>query len=460
VRRNECQFGGAPLGREATEAFRVALSNIYLSRAANMELPLESLLENSPLAVIEWSSPDYRIVRWAGEATKVFGWTAEEAVGKRIDELNWIYPEDRPLIEQIMADMLSGRRPRNVNRNRNVRKDGSVIHCEWYNSTLRDDSGAFTVLSLVLDVTERKRAEAALVEAHRRTIAILESIADAFYSLDDQWRFVVVNPAAERAPFGRPAGELLGRVIWDVFPNLVGTPIYQHYLDAVRNRSHEHYEAQSPLNGRWYEVFMFPHEGGLDVYLRDIDDRKKAEETLRDRERLLSALFNSPGVMRGVVEIVADDDVRHIADNELTAAFVGLTPEAMRGKLGSELNEPRHVLRQWVAAYRQSEETNSTVSFEYLDKRGEHEAWVSAVVSYLGMEPGGKARFSYVADDVTERRRADEALRRSETQLRLLIENASAGVALVDKAGQFSVFNSRFLKMFGLAPDSDRKSVV
>lgn len=129
---------------------------------------LESLLENSPLAVIEWSSVDYRIVRWSGEAVKVFGWTAEETVGKRIHELNWIFPDDQHLVTQVMADMLSGRRPRNVSKNRNVRKDGTVIHCEWYNSTLFDPSGRFSVLSLVLDVTDRMRAEEELREADRR----------------------------------------------------------------------------------------------------------------------------------------------------------------------------------------------------------------------------------------------------------------------------------------------------
>src|SRR5450631_3555294 len=50
------------------------------------------------------------IERWSDEATKTFGWTAKEAVGKRIDELKWIYPEDRPVVEAVMADMLSGKR--------------------------------------------------------------------------------------------------------------------------------------------------------------------------------------------------------------------------------------------------------------------------------------------------------------------------------------------------------------
>ncbi len=129
---------------------------------------LHTLLENSPVAVIEWSSVDFRIARWAGEATRMFGWTADEAIGKRIDELNWVFPDDWPLVERAMADMLSGARPRNVSRNRNVRKDGVVIHCEWYNSTVADASGRLgAVLSLVLDVTDRKRIEQELRDANR-----------------------------------------------------------------------------------------------------------------------------------------------------------------------------------------------------------------------------------------------------------------------------------------------------
>ena len=127
------------------------------------------------------------------------------------------------------------------------------------------------------DITERKRVEEKVLEAQTRTATVLEGIADTFYSLDDKWRITMVNTAAEKAPFGRPASELLGRVIWEVYPGLVGTFIQQHYFNAAKNFNVEHYEAQSSLNGRWYEVFIHGLRGGVDVYMRDITERKRAD---------------------------------------------------------------------------------------------------------------------------------------------------------------------------------------
>jgi len=123
---------------------------------------LEAHMSNSPLAIIEFD-PAYRVTRWSGAAERIFGWKTEEIVGKSIAEMRWVHEEDKEYVEKLSEDMRAGRCTRNSNVNRNYRKDGSIVHCEWYNSAIYDKNGRLeSVFSQVLDVTERKRAEKAL----------------------------------------------------------------------------------------------------------------------------------------------------------------------------------------------------------------------------------------------------------------------------------------------------------
>lgn len=120
---------------------------------------LTSHLENSPLAVVEWDS-DFRVSRWSESAEALFGWKAEEVLGKHVNEWRFVFPEDLIAVESVTLRQREGVEVRGVLHNRNYRKDGSVVHCEWYNSVLHDDSGKLvSVLSLVLNITPRKLAE-------------------------------------------------------------------------------------------------------------------------------------------------------------------------------------------------------------------------------------------------------------------------------------------------------------
>jgi PAS domain S-box-containing protein len=150
-------------------------------------------VDNSPLAVIEWG-PDLRIRRWSGGAERVFGWTAEEVLGKNMEEFHWVHEDDMPKVVNVGIGLRTGTTPRGFSANRNYRKDGAVIHCEWYNSALIDEAGKVTsILSQVLDVSERKEAEAALQNAQeklrrhaqeleetvaRRTSSLQETVAE------------------------------------------------------------------------------------------------------------------------------------------------------------------------------------------------------------------------------------------------------------------------------------------
>jgi PAS domain S-box-containing protein len=116
-------------------------------------------VENSPLAVIEWDS-DFRVSRWSASAERLFGWKAEEVIGKHVSEWHFVFDEDADAVAEVTYRQRVGAERLGVQHNRNYTRSGSILYCEWYNSVLHDESGQLvSVLSLVLDVTARKRAE-------------------------------------------------------------------------------------------------------------------------------------------------------------------------------------------------------------------------------------------------------------------------------------------------------------
>ena len=116
-------------------------------------------VESSPLAVVEWDS-DFRVSRWSESAERLFGWKADEVIGKHVNEWQFVFADDVDAVALVTNRQREGVEVQGVQRNRNYTRAGSVIFCEWYNSVLRDDRGRLvSVLSLVLDVTARERAE-------------------------------------------------------------------------------------------------------------------------------------------------------------------------------------------------------------------------------------------------------------------------------------------------------------
>jgi PAS domain S-box-containing protein len=145
----------------------------------------------------------------------------------------------------------------------------------------------------------RQRSEAArreaLEEAERQALLeraeLLESITDAFYALDTQWRFTYVNRRA-LSYYGKTAEELLGKSIWEVFPKAKGTTLQALYERCLREKSSTAIETLSSVTGLWMDLRVYPTRHGLAVYFRDISARKRAEQellaaqtTLREADR-------------------------------------------------------------------------------------------------------------------------------------------------------------------------------
>ncbi len=215
------------------------------------------------------------------------------------------HPDDRPGNRDLMQRLLAGEIPSFVLEKRCVRKDGRIVWVQNSVSAVRDAGGAPRhTVALTEDVTERKRAAEAIREANGRTAGILESITDAFFALDGQWRFTYINDQGERLLF-RTRAALLGRNIWDEFPAAVGTTFEREYRRAVDEQATASFEEFYPPLDKWFEVRAYPSAGGLSVYFHDITGRKAAEAA---RDRAESALRESEARFR-----LMADAIPHIA---------------------------------------------------------------------------------------------------------------------------------------------------
>jgi diguanylate cyclase (GGDEF)-like protein/PAS domain S-box-containing protein len=120
---------------------------------------LSSHINNTPLAVLEWDR-DFRLVRWSPQAEHIFGWRAEEVLGMPLTGSQLTHESDREAVVELINKLMAGDEPRATGLNRNHRKGGDTIWCEWYHSCLLDEQGRIvSILSFVQDVSSRIQAE-------------------------------------------------------------------------------------------------------------------------------------------------------------------------------------------------------------------------------------------------------------------------------------------------------------
>ena len=181
------------------------------------------------------------------------------------------------------------------------------------------------------------RVDEASAKANRDAIAILESIAEGFFTLDRQWRFDYVNRQAH-AILGCEPGSLEGRILWEVYPGLEGSEFQQHYQRSMEQRETTTFTAFYPEQQRWYEVSTFPAPEGVSVYFRDVTEPRRLQA---ERERLVAAsekqrriyetaLNNTPDFV-----YVFDTDHRALYANEALLKVWGV--DDVRGKRWMDL---------------------------------------------------------------------------------------------------------------------------
>lgn len=183
----------------------------------------------------------------------------------------------------------------------------------------------------------QRRSDAIRDEAERQVLreraALLESMTDAFYALDQDFRFTYLNQRA-LDHFQRTPETLLGQVVWDVFPLTRGSIFQREYERALHERCTVAFEAPSIISSRWVDVRAYPTEQGLAAHFRDITDRKQAEEQLKEADRrkteflavLAHELRNPLAPLRNGLHILK---LRGVADPALSSQTVDMMDRQM-----------------------------------------------------------------------------------------------------------------------------------
>ncbi len=291
---------------------------------------------------------------------------------------------------------------------------------------------------------------------------VLAAVHDGARIEDFRWRYV--NPAAARI-VGRT--DLVGKQLLLEMPGNRDAGLFDAYVRVAESGEPLQRELHYGGEGmdHWFRISALQHGSGVLVFFADVTEAKRAETRLREREAALfasestlRAFYDNAPLLMGVVEPL-EDDVLHVYDNRAACAFFGVAPDGTCGARATSFGVAKETVATWLARYRQAEQSGGAVRFEHPFDSASGPQLLSVVVSVIGTGESGRSRMCYVAENVTEARRAEDALRasraeqtRTEQRLRLMTENAPTYLVHCDGEGRFLFANKPYAERFGRSP--------
>jgi PAS domain S-box-containing protein len=369
----------------------------------------------------------------------LLGYSREEMMGLNAQN-TYVYPEDRREFQQ------------HIEREGFVRdyeiklrkKDGTEMDCLITAAVMwTDDEKKVGYQGIIRDVTEYKQAQ----ERYR---TILRTAMDGFWITDPQGRFLDVNDAYCRL-IGYSRDELLTMRIPDV--EAIETPEEtaqrtQRIMESGGDRFETRHKCK---DGRIIDVevsvnYMEAIGGRLFVFLRDITERKRAEEALRENEKRLRALMDTSPI--GISWADMEGNIKYT--NHKFRQLFGYTVEdiptiAARRRLAYPDPAYRETVPSLAAMLTEAQKQGKQIKpieVTITCKNGS-----SRYVEQMGAFTSNLILAIY--NDLTERKSVEEALRQSEEKYRTILENIEDGYYEVDLAGNLTFFNDSVCRIFG-----------
>lgn len=322
--------------------------------------------------------------------------------------------------QQLTAAQLAGFR-RELNR----ALSGESVQFDWicqHNTLryqlqlrpLRDEVKVIAVMGTIREV-----AVSSTVSSPEQVVnlnQVFERVTDAFFALDKDWNYTYINQQAE-ALHGRPASELLGKNIWEEFPDVVTEPFYYSLQNAMRTQQPVRVELYYSGQQKWFEDYIYPSPEGVSVYYRDITVFKEKDEQLLRSEQQYRTL-----VEQAADAIIIADLQGHCLDaNSMAEKMTGYTREELHGFNLYDLL----VLPPGEPAPRMKEILDNRTVLQERKVRCKDGRTFYAELNTKRL-PGD--RLLIIARDITARKQTETAIRENELRWKLALDKSELGV--------------------------------
>ena len=383
--------------------------------------------------------------------------SAEEMIGASGFDL--IAPEDRPrLIENVQKTLESGS-SRDIEYTL-LRKDGSRFPGEVSGSVIVDAEGKPAMLVAVTrDMTERKQLESALQDSEQRYREIFEASPDAIFLLEvledgQHFRNIDVNPAFEKMT-GTVRADLIGKTMEETSSVEVAQVVNAKYRRCVAARTtcEEEAELNLPMGCLIFHSTLVPlqdaegHVRRIIGITRDITERKRMEESLRESEEKHRILFmNSPDAYLILINGIFVDcnQATEVMLRGDRTRIIGRPPDVLSPEFQPDGRKSVEAAEEKI---KDALRTGNT-TFEWVHRRLDGSDFF-VEVSIASMMLGGKPALFAIWRDITERKRAEEALAASEALYRSILRASPDDITITDMDGCIRMVSPVAIQMFG-----------